>query len=120
MYLVQQRVLPVAPLPGHDGLEKLVNRSLCHDWVIRVEHMGQDEAPHGRWQEWEKPLFAINAAEPVMEAIYSCHAANPGHTIRMHAEKVRPKTRFIYTVYNAPVSSPGKMRSLPLLSSNLR
>ena len=118
MQLVQQNATPLAPLPGHDALEKLINQSLHSDWIIRVEHSGLDKKPQSRWQQWEKALFAVKSPEPVMEAIYACRASNPTHSIRMYAEKVRPQTRFIYPVYDAPVNRPEEAQTVQQLSVN--
>ena len=117
MQLVQQRT-SLALVPGHGELEKLIQQSLRGDWVIRVEHMGQDQPPHSHWQQWEKPLFAVKSSEPVMEAIYACRASNPLHSIRMYAEKVQPQTRFIYSVYDAPVNKPEEALTVPQISAN--
>ena len=118
MQLVQQHVTPLAPLHGHEELETLINQSLRGDWIIRVEHSGLDETPQSRWQQWEKALFAVKSHEPVMEAIYACRSSNPTHSIRMYAEKVRPQTRFIYPVYDAPVNSPEEVQTVRQLSAN--
>jgi ribulose bisphosphate carboxylase small subunit len=121
MQLVQQHataLAPLAPLQSHDELEKLINQSLRGDWIIRVEHIGQDETPQSSWQQWEKALFAVKSSEPVMEAIYACRASNPSHSIRMYAEKVRPQTRFIYPVYDAPVNKPEEVQTVQQVSAN--
>ncbi|KPJ97133.1 MAG: hypothetical protein AMJ55_00200 [Gammaproteobacteria bacterium SG8_15] len=118
MQLVQQHATPLATLQSHDELEKLINQSLHGDWIIRVEHVGQDETQQSRWQQWEKALFAVKNSAPVMEAIYACRASNPSHSIRMHAEKVRPQTRFIYSVYDAPVNNPEEVQTVRQVSAN--
>ena len=118
MQLVQQNATPLASLQGHEALEKLINQSLHGDWIIRVEHSGPDEMPQSRWQQWEKALFAVKSPEPVMEAIYACRTSNPTHSIRMYAEKVQPQTRFIYSVYDAPVNKSEKTQPVQQVSSN--
>lgn len=118
MQLVQQPT-SLALIPGHGELEKMIHQSLRGDWIIRVEHMGQDQPPHSRWQQWEKALFAVKSPEPVMEAIYACRAINPTHSIRMYAEKVQPQTRFICPVYDAPVSKSEESHAVQQLSSSL-
>lgn len=119
MQLVQQHVTSPVPLQGHDELEKLINQSLRGDWIIRVEHMGQDQPQHSGWRQWKNALFAVRSPEPVMEAIYACRASNPTHSIRMYAEKVQPESRFIYSVYDAPVNKPGALQPVQQVLSNI-
>lgn len=118
MQLVQQHFTPLVPLQGHAELEQLIDQSLRGDWIIRVEHMAQDQPPHSRWQQWQNALFAVKSPNPVMEAIYACRASNPTHSIRMYAEKVRPQTRFIYPVYDAPVNNPEEAQTVQQVSAN--
>jgi len=119
MQLVQHKVTRLVPLQGHDELKQLINQSLRGDWVIRVEHMGQDQPPHSCWRQWKDALFAVRSPEPVLEAIYACRASNPTHSIRMYAEKVQPQTRFIYSVYDAPVNKPGALQPIQQVLSNI-
>jgi len=119
MQLVQQNFTSQVPLQGHDELEQLITQSLRGDWIIRVEHMGQDQPPHSGWRQWKDALFAVRSPEPVMEAIYACRACNPTHSIRMYAEKVQPQSRFIYPVYDAPVNKPAAFQPVQQLFSNI-
>lgn len=97
---------PCVNMPDLDRLESLIESSFTHNWILRVEHT--DEAVPGTtsWRQWGEALFAIREAAPAMESIRTCRAAYPMHNIRLHAEKLMPRTRMLYCVYRAPLALP--------------
>ena len=97
-----QHVTPLLPLERLNEIEELVHRSLCMDWIVRVEYTDEATPRFTRWQQWGKALFALEEAGPVLEAIHGCRASHPNRAIRLTAEKVKPETRFVYPVYQPP------------------
>lgn len=105
MWLVQNSN-PVPTLHNRDKIEQFIDRSLLGDWSIRIEHsVGDSSQEDAVWLQWGTTLFAITSPKAVMEAIDDCHASNPSHDIRIHAEKFRPEMRMVYCVYRAAESS---------------
>lgn len=105
MWLVQNSN-PVPTLYNRDKIEEFVDRSLLGDWSIRIEHaVGDSSQEDSVWLQWGTTLFAITSPKAVMEAIDDCHASNPSHDIRIHAEKFRPEMRMVYSVYRGTESS---------------
>ena len=85
--------------PDTAYLKKIIESSLLADWAISIEYQtGGSEATS--WQLWDKTYFAIRSAKPVIEALLDCYTKHPRSTIRICAEKFRPQTRMLYTVYN--------------------
>ena len=89
-------------LPSIGGLKRLVEDSLTHDWILRIEHIGPASGmaadPH--WTQWGSPLFAVRDASSVIDTIVACRSSHPTHAIRLNAEKVKPRTRMVYAVYH--------------------
>jgi ribulose bisphosphate carboxylase small subunit len=85
--------------PDTAYLKKIIDSSLLADWAIRIEYQS-DETATTSWELWDKAYFAIRSAKPVLEALLACYTKHPRSTIRISAEKFRPQTRLIYTVYN--------------------
>ena len=84
--------------PDTARIKKLVENSLLFDWVIRIEYAA-DSSESG-WHQWDNTFFALRSADAVIDAITRCYTANLGHTIRINAEKLRPQTSMLFTVYN--------------------
>jgi ribulose bisphosphate carboxylase small subunit len=84
--------------PDAGKLRKLIETSLKFDWIIRVEY-ASDNSGVSCWQQWDRTFFAIRAADAVLLAVADCYKNNPASTIRIYAEKVRPQTHLLYTVY---------------------
>jgi ribulose bisphosphate carboxylase small subunit len=85
--------------PDTAQIRKLVENSLLFDWVIRIEYTNRTTGSIP-WEQWGKPCFALRSADSVIASIKSCYTNNPGYAIRLTAEKVQPRTRMIYSVYN--------------------
>ena len=88
-------------LPSVAEVKKLVEDSLTHDWILRVEHIGPGagDAKRAQWQQWGDSLFAVTDASSVVDGIVSCRYSNPQHAIRLNAEKVKPRTQMYFPVY---------------------
>jgi ribulose bisphosphate carboxylase small subunit len=88
-------------LPSIAEVKNLVEDSLTHDWILRIEHFGPgaSTSPSRQWQQWGDSLFAIPDASSVIDGIVACRASHPAHCIRLHAEKVNPRTQMYYPVY---------------------
>jgi ribulose bisphosphate carboxylase small subunit len=93
-------------MPDLDRLESLIENSFTHNWILRVEHTDEAMPMMTSWQQWGEALFAIREAAPAMESIAACRAAYPGHNIRLHTEKLMPRTRMLYCVYRIPQALP--------------
>ena len=98
-------------LPAIPEIASLVEENLTHDWILRVEHCASDviKPMRGQWEQWGDSLFAVTDPASVIDNIVACRASHPDHSIRLNAEKVRPRTRFYYWVYTPEqhvISSP--------------
>ena len=101
--------------PDTAYLKKIIESSLLADWAISIEYQcGDPEGPS--WQLWDKVYFAIHSANPVLEALLACYTKHPRSTIRICAEKFRPQTLLLYTVYNPqylPAETDAKPQTSP-------
>jgi len=88
-------------LPSVAEVKKLVEDSLTHDWILRIEHFGPHagKAVHEQWMQWGDSLFAVKDASSVIDSIVACRTSHPEHAIRLNAEKVRPRSQLYYWVY---------------------
>lgn len=104
--------------PDTAYVTKIIESSLLADWAISIEYQsGESEATC--WQLWDKAYFAIRSAKPVLEALLACYTKHPRCTIRICAEKFRPQTRMLYTVYNPqylPAETGAKPQTSPMRS----
>jgi len=96
-----QNAIPLDSLGYRNDVESLIGQSLFGDWLLRIEHAGTEPQSSSNWKQWDDVFFAIKDTEPVMQALFACHASHPSHSIRIYAEKIRPETRMIYSVYDA-------------------
>jgi ribulose bisphosphate carboxylase small subunit len=85
--------------PDTAYLKKIIESSLLAEWAIRIEYQS-GESETKCWQLWDETYFAIRSARPVIEALLDCYTKNPKSIIRLCAEKFRPQSRMLYTVYN--------------------
>lgn len=92
---------PVPPLHNRKNIKNFIDQSLLGDWIIRVEYARNNSQGQLSWYQWGSTMFAIKSSADVLEAIDGCHASYPAQEIRIHAEKVRPETRLVYSVYNS-------------------
>ena len=77
----------------------MIESSLLMEWAIRIEYQNNESKDSG-WQLWNETHFAIRSASHVLEELLDCYARHPQSTIRICAEKFRPQTRLLYSVYN--------------------
>lgn len=91
-------------LPTVAEVKRLVESSLTHDWILRIEHIGPGSA-RAKWQQWGDSLFAVTDAASVVDGIVACRSSYPQHSIRLNAEKVSPRTRMVYPVYRPEPSA---------------
>ena len=98
--LLAEPVIPLVSSTTLNEINNLVEQNLLGEWVVRIEHSGEPATGNQDWQQWRAALFALKNAEPVINAILACRANSPNHAIRLHAEKLRPQTRFIYWVHS--------------------
>ena len=88
-------------LPSVAKVKELVENSLTHDWILRIEHIGPDggETVRTQWRQWGDSLYAVRDASSGIDSIVACRSSNPKHAIRLNAEKVNPRTQMYYPVY---------------------
>ena len=88
-------------LPSIAQVKELVENSLTHDWILRIEHIGPDggETVRTQWRQWGDSLYAVTDASSVIDSIVACRTGFPKHAIRLNAEKVNPRTQMYYPVY---------------------
>lgn len=91
--------------PDTAYIRKIINSSLLFDWVISIEYQDA-ESESGDWKLWEQTFFALRCADAVLESLMTCYTNHPQRTIRINAEKIRPQSQFLLTVYN-----PGYIQS---------
>ena len=101
-------------LPSVAEVKKLVENSLMHDWILRIEHVGPipGKTVCAQWQQWGDSMFAVTDASSVVDGIVACRASYPGHSIRLNAEKVNPRTQMYYPVFR-PEQPGNEARLLP-------
>ena len=85
--------------PDMAKLRKIIDNGLLFDWIIRIEYSG-GISNRENWLQWKQAHFAIRSAESVLVELKRCYEKHPDCLIRIHAEKLRPQTRMVYTAYN--------------------
>ena len=95
-----------------DELERLIENTLSHNWILRVEHTQDVNPVCTQWQQWGKAQYCVKDARPVIRCIQACRAEYPTHSVRLYAEKTSPQTRFIYPVYRSE-GNTGSAQVLP-------
>jgi len=85
--------------PDTAYIKKVINASLLFDWAISIEFQEPGTGSAG-WKLWAKTFFALRSADAVMESLMKCYGKNPRCTIRINAEKFRPQSQLLYTVYD--------------------
>ena len=103
---------PVVKLHYLDELERHIENTLSDHWILRVEHTEDVNPVRIQWQQWGNALYCIKEAKPLMHSIQACRVKHPTHSVRLHAEKTSPRTRFIYPVYR-PGGNNGSAQILP-------
>lgn len=84
--------------PDTAYIKKIIESGLLADWLIRIEYRNS-VSQAGDWQLWEQSHFALRSAKPVIKTLLDCYTKQPGSIIRICAERFRPQTRLLYTVY---------------------
>jgi len=97
--------------PDKAYIKRIIENSLLADWAIRIEYQA-DEGQADSWLLWAEVFYAIRSAESVLAALLDCYTKRPLSTIRINAERYRPQSRILYTVYN-PHFLPAKSDSKP-------
>ena len=97
--LAAQNSVLIPALLDSPNLENFIESELCHDWILRVEHTDKVEPAYSCWQQWGQAYFPVKDASAVINNILSCHVTYPGHAIRLHAEKIYPRSQMIYGIY---------------------
>jgi ribulose bisphosphate carboxylase small subunit len=108
---LDQYFVRLTSLALFNKVENLVRQSLRGDWIVRIQYGEQLSADDYRWQQWKSPFFALQDANELNEAILACRMNFPHHPIRLYAEKTRPESRFIYTLYTPSEHSVLKQRT---------
>ena len=109
--------LPTPSLPDLDEVRTLICGSLCPDWVVRIEHRPSGADADGLWRSWGRPGFARRDPDPLLDDIHACHTTHPKHEIRLCAERWRPESRLLYSIFQ-PV--PGHTPPPALLERSSR
>lgn len=85
--------------PDTACLKKIINSSLLFDWAIRIEYQVV-KSGHASWKLWDNTFFALHTASPVIESLMKCYINNSRCIIRLNAERYRPQSQLLHTVYN--------------------
>ena len=100
--------------PDTAYIKKIIENSLLSDWAIKIEYQ-EVESESSSWQLWDNTFFALRSAKPVLESLMKCYTKNPKSTIRINAEKFRPESQLLYTVYD-PSFVPSEIEIAPQLT----
>lgn len=95
-----------------DELERLIENTLSHNWILRVEHAQDVKPVCMHWEQWGDAQYCVKDAGAVIRCIQACRAEYPTHSVRLYAEKTSPRTQFIYPVYR-PEGNTGTAQVLP-------
>jgi ribulose bisphosphate carboxylase small subunit len=90
---------PIASIEDLGAVERLVTQSLFGDWIIQIEHSSLAYRRDGVWSRWGKGFFGARDVTGLIDAILTCRSIHPTHAIRMHSEKLRPRSRLVYWVF---------------------
>jgi len=108
---LDQYFVRLTSLALFNKVENLVQQSLRGDWIVRIQYGEQVSADDHRWQQWKSPFFALRDASSLNEEILACRMCFPLQPIRLYAEKVRPESRFIYTLYTPSEQTIPKLQA---------
>ena len=103
---------------GGRDLEHLIEHQLIRDWVVRIEHSDAVERYSTHWQQWGNAMLPNGDTDRVIDAIMACHAEYPASSIRLNAEKIRPRSQLLYWVHRHDEGNHGVVmpaRSKPVL-----
>ena len=99
---LDQYFVRLTSLALFNRVENLVQQSLRGDWIVRIQYGEVTDQDVLRWYQWKSPFFALQDAHDLNQEILACRQCFPAHAVRLHAEKVRPETQFIYWLYTPP------------------
>lgn len=108
----------LAPLTKLPDLQYLIEHQLIGDWVVRIEYCDAVDRYSTYWQQWGSALLPNGNATHVIEVIMACYAEYPASSIRLYAEKTRPRSQLLYWVHRPDESDHGLLlpaRSKPVL-----
>jgi len=66
-----------------DRLLKQVNYLIEKGFNPAIEHIEPENAFEHYWYMWKLPMFGERSANRILSEIEECHAANPGHHVRL-------------------------------------
>lgn len=112
MRATAQSITPYLDLPELVKLRSLIESAFTHDWLLRIEHAGSS-TPSCGWREWGQPAFAITDAASIVTDVAECRAKYPTHAIRLRAEKLSPRTRMLYCVFNSAGNITPRLETVP-------
>lgn len=100
---------PSAPGSTLAEVERLVSDTLFGDWVIQIEYCDPTTSHSNSWIRWGTAFFAVRDPSEIVDAIVMCRKAHPDRQIRLHTEKLRPQTRFVYYL-DQPAKAEPRLR----------
>jgi ribulose bisphosphate carboxylase small subunit len=106
---MSQAATALAQPPKYDFAEirNLLQGSFMRDWAISIEYAVTATDHSNQWRRWDKPLFALRDADPVIDNIMACCKANPDCSMKMVCEHFSPQYRCIYYIYRQNPANDG-------------
>lgn len=100
-------------------VERHIEERLAERWILRVEHAEDVNPVSTDWQQCGKALYCTKDAKPLIDSIRACRANYPTHAIRLYAEKMQPRARFVYWVYRPQEGEgyPARQEPQPVLAA---
>ena len=92
-----------------DEIVGQVRYCVANGWAVSIEHTDDPHPRNAYWDMWGLPMFELNDAAPVLQAIAECRAAFPENYIKMNGydrTKGRQTTTLSFIV-NRPKEEPG-------------
>ncbi|KPJ92493.1 MAG: hypothetical protein AMJ55_09670 [Gammaproteobacteria bacterium SG8_15] len=87
---------------------QVIENHLTDNWVIRIEYTREIKYLARSWQQWDKAFFNVTDTSGVIDKIHSCHMYKPHCAIRLHAEKLYPRSGFYVCVCEASLGAINK------------
>ena len=96
--LMPNRLYPHLSYEVLNSTTEIIDNHLSDGWVIRIEYTEEVEYLNTCWKQWGKPFFNVTDSACVIDRIRSCHTDNQLSAIRLHAEKLHPRSVFCFCV----------------------
>jgi ribulose-bisphosphate carboxylase small chain len=66
-------------------VRKQAEYAVARGWNAAIEHVEPERATGSYWTMWKLPMFGERSVERILSEAQACHAAHPGHHVRLVA-----------------------------------